>query len=672
MTIRNPSPRPHRWGGSHTYPYDRLTGVRYDGETSDRYAYEYGADGQASVVRDNSLGRVAQTACDLSGRATESQLRDASGNVLYRAGMTYDARNRLTGLNETANGQAHATTYAYDNDNRVTGMTFDGGNAISYTYDSLGRIASRTASPLSTTYGYVAGGYGTGSTTPLVASIQQTIPFSYAYDSRGNIVSETRSGQTTTYEYDALGQLTRVNDPHENATWVYAYDRGGNMTSKVRYAYTTGTLGTAEKTYAYSYGDSAWKDKLTSFNGRSFTYDAIGNPLSDSIWSYTWQAGRQLKKMSRTGVTIEYKYDHNGLRTQKLVTENGTTTATNYTMSGKRLVHLSNGAHELHFFYDAQGRPAKVDYNGTIYTYIHNLQGDVVGMLDNSGNLVVEYKYDAWGKAIATTGSLAATLGKRNPFRYRGYVYDEETELYYLRSRYYSGLLGRFITPDVVYKGNLYTYCYGKPLEHIDSSGRMPVTVLNAISGAYNLGLIDDSSVSAAVIVLNGGNVYNAFHEIAQLNVAKKLYSMGYVPVLEYGIPGVGEADIVAGTFVWEVKPISTTAVDQPGKYMAKGGLVAGFDIDEITGIPIVDDIKMRVASSGGGVLHYSFYNDRRDVRSSEVRSNVKGRLFWAALAFITVMGGTILEDVLSGGAGIADDIPSLGAAGSLAALILG
>ena len=70
--------------------------------------------------------------------------------------------------------------------------------------------------------------------------------------------------------------------------------------------------------------------------------------------------------------------------------------------------------------------------------------------------------------------------------------------------------------------------------------------------------------------------------------------------------------------------------------------------------------------------MHYSFYNDRRDVRSSEVRSNVKGRLFWAALAFITVMGGTILEDVLSGGAGIADDIPSLGAAGSLAALILG
>lgn len=59
----------------------------------------------------------------------------------------------------------------------------------------------------------------------------------------------------------------------------------------------------------------------------------------------------------------------------------------------------------------------------------HNLQGGIVGILDSTGALVVEYKYDAWGKLLSTTGSLADTLGKRNPFRYRGYVYDEEKEL---------------------------------------------------------------------------------------------------------------------------------------------------------------------------------------------------------------------------------------------------
>ena len=105
---------------------------------------------------------------------------------------------------------------------------------------------------------------------------------------------------------------------------------------------------------------------------------------------------------------------------------------------------------KLHFFYDAQSRPVKISYNGVVYTYVHNLQGDIVGILDSTGALVVEYKYDAWGKLLSTTGTLTDTLGKRNPFRYRGYVYDEEIELYYLRSRYYASEEGRFINSDII------------------------------------------------------------------------------------------------------------------------------------------------------------------------------------------------------------------------------
>ena len=475
--------------------YDRLTGVKHDGETSDRYTYEYGADGEASVVRDNNLGRVLQTERDLAQRAMGTQLRDASGNLLYRTELNYDAQNRLVGFGETAGGQNYKTAYTYDNDNRVTGMTFDGGNAIGYTYDSLGRIATCTAGPLSTTYGYVAGGYGTGSTTPLVASIQQTgIPFSYAYDSRGNIISETRKGQTTSYAYDALGQMIRVNDPHLNQTWVYNYDRGGNILSKVRYAYTTGALGTVLETIPYAYGDANWKDKLTAYNGKAITCDAIGNPLTDGTWTYQWQAGRQLKQMTKSGTTIQFKYDHNGLRVGKVV--NGT--ETKYMLHGKLVTHLTVGSDNLHFFYDAQGRPAKVSYNGVIYTCIHNLQGDIVGLLDNSGALVVEYKYDVWGKPIATTGSLAATLGKRNPFRYRGYVYDEETELYYLRSRYYKPLVGRFVNADVQVRENVFSYATGNPVKNCDFSGLSSVNVVSGITVGAVAGVKVGLAVSRA------------------------------------------------------------------------------------------------------------------------------------------------------------------------------
>ena len=124
-------------------------------------------------------------------------------------------------------------------------LTYDGDTQkVSYGYDELGRVTTRTAEcgaaagKLTSSYTYVDGGFSTNSTTPLVKKIAQNgISFEYEYDSRGNIVSEKRGNLTTTYTYDALGQLIRVNDPHENATWVYSYDRGGNITSKAKYAY---------------------------------------------------------------------------------------------------------------------------------------------------------------------------------------------------------------------------------------------------------------------------------------------------------------------------------------------------------------------------------------------------------------------------------------------------
>ena len=286
---------------------------------------------------------------------------------------------------------------------------------------------------------------------------------------------------------NALGQLIRVNDPHVNATWVYNYDRGGNILSKVKNAYTTGALGTAVETIPYTYGDSNWKDKLTAYNGTAITYDAIGNPLNDDSWTYEWAAGRQLKKTSREGQSLTFKYDHNGMRIQKVLEHSWYPETTNYTYHGKLLTHMEvaytdfdevEHTDKLHFFYDAQSRPVKVRFNGTIYTYVQNLQGDIVGILDNTGNLVVEYKYDAWGKPLSTTGSLADTLGIRNPFRYRGYVYDEESGLYYLRSRYYNPAVGRFTNADGTigeFAGlkthNLYGYCLSDPICRNDASG---------------------------------------------------------------------------------------------------------------------------------------------------------------------------------------------------------
>ncbi len=121
---------------------------------------------------------------------------------------------------------------------------------------------------------------------------------------------------------------------------------------------------------------------------------------------------------------------------------------------------------------------AIMNYNGTIYHYVYNLQGDVIALLDDSNSIVVEYKYDAWGALLGKTGTLSGTLGTLNPFRYRGYVYDEETKLYYLRSRYYNPEWGRFISADalmgktrVLFSHNLFAYCEDEPIRKCDNNG---------------------------------------------------------------------------------------------------------------------------------------------------------------------------------------------------------
>ena len=128
-----------------------------------------------------------------------------------------------------------------------------------------------------------------------------------------------------------------------------------------------------------------------------------------------------------------------------------------------------------------------VDYssNGgstfTTYYYLRNAQNDIVKIIYGSGNTVVQYTYDSWGKPISTTGSLSATLGANQPFRYRGYVYDAETGWYYLQSRYYDPTIARFVSADVylstgqgVLGHNAFAYCLNNPVNMSDDSGCLP------------------------------------------------------------------------------------------------------------------------------------------------------------------------------------------------------
>ena len=269
-------------------------------------------------------------------------------------------------------------------------------------------------------------------------------------------------------------------------------------------AYTTGELGTPTDTVSYTY-DSAWKDKLTSYDGQTITYDEIGNPLSYRGYTLTWQ-GKRLQNLSGNNTTASYTYDEQGVRSSKTV--NNVTTTFSYNGSLLMAQVQGSGASQVKqlYSYDANGDVVSVNYNGTEYYYLRNGQTDIVGLMDASGNRVVEYTYDAWGKLISTSGTLASTLGADNPFRYRGYYYDAETGLYYLMTRYYDPEVGRFLSADVylstgqgVLGNNRFAYCNNDPILFYDSDGTSPITPI--------LNLID----------------FSAIHKMVQISILKEL-----------------------------------------------------------------------------------------------------------------------------------------------------
>ncbi len=208
----------------------------------------------------------------------------------------------------------------------------------------------------------------------------------------------------------------------------------------------------------------------------------------------------------------------------------------------------------LLFIYDANGQAVSVNYNGTEYYYLRNGQNDIVGLMDESGVRVVEYIYDAWGKLISTTGTLATTLGADNPFRYRGYYYDTETGLYYLTTRYYDPEVCRFISADVymstgqgVLGGNMWAYCLNNPLIYEDSQGKIGIlgTLLigTAIGAAF--GFIGNCITN----LIAGDNILDGW-ALATISGA----ASGLLAASGLGVVGqaIGNAIISAGTNIYQ------------------------------------------------------------------------------------------------------------------------
>jgi RHS repeat-associated protein len=221
--------------------------------------------------------------------------------------------------------------------------------------------------------------------------------------------------------------------------------------------------------YKYAYSG----DRLMAYGNELCAYDGMGNPKVYRDKACSWEKGRQL--VSYDGNT--FAYDGQGRR----ITKNGIS----YTYdSNGNLLKQTDGANTLEFIYDDSG-VAGVKYDSKTYVYRKNAQGDIIAILDSAGAVVVKYVYDAWGNhdvhllKQVYASEQSTHIGYLNPFRYRGYYYDTETKLYYLKTRYYDPVVGRFITiddlsyidPEHINGLNLYAYCGNNPVMNVDPEG---------------------------------------------------------------------------------------------------------------------------------------------------------------------------------------------------------
>ena len=456
-------------------------------------------DGNRSMTVDYAAGIRQVPVYDLSDRLVsvrEYDGTDISANTL-RTAVKYayaSKTNYLTSKSVTIPVSEWTINYTYGKfangqmPDQVYTVTYPSGGKTQYAYDALGRRTTETilyynANVYTNSYTYQDGAGSDTTSTQVATYSTLNGTYGYTYDGNGNITQIVFSpagggaSQTTRYAYDEMNRLTREDNPFTDKTYRYRYDKTGNILKSETYAYTTGTLPaspTSSVTYTY---DAAWKDKLTKYGSQNITYDAIGNPTAIGVNTLQW-TGRMLDSYTSVNNLCEYTYDVNGQRYRKTV--DGDTTEFYYA-DGQLAAQTWDNC-RLTFLYDENGSPCNIYYhNGTTgcyYTYVKNLQGDIVAIANSAGTIVATYTYDAWGRLRAPSDTDSLHIGEINPLRYRGYYFDEESGFYYLNSRYYNPVWGRFINADSIVTDvhgivgfNFFAYCGNNPVNRFDPFG---------------------------------------------------------------------------------------------------------------------------------------------------------------------------------------------------------
>ena len=462
-------------GQTRNFTYDILGRITGCTDPDDSTAFTYDANGNVLTATDengtitrtfDALNRV--TSCTDTLGKTITYAYDAVGNLSRltypdNTSVTYeyDENNNLVKVTDWAN---RVTTYTYDVNNRVIGVIKPDGSITTTVYDNMQRVTSTVEK---TSSGAVITG------------------FEYTYDDLSRIVDEKALANSTKmcYTYDELSRVLsrtvkNLGDDSVISTETFTYDAAGNITG-----------GSADTTFVYD-----TNNRLTSYNGNAVTYDLDGNMLDNGTLTCTYDSSNKL--VTANGHT--YTYNAEDVRIRNLTEEEDTTYTydTNCRLS-KLLTKTTNGVTTKYVY--GRGLIGE-EVNNTFKTYHFDFRGSTIAITDISGTITDTFAYDTYGNQIARTGTSDVI------FCYNGRdgVITESNGLIYMRARYYSPDMRRFVNADIV-AGNIsnavtlnrFAYANGNPISYVDPFGLSVLVML----GLMAIGGLISATVNAVASV---------------------------------------------------------------------------------------------------------------------------------------------------------------------------
>jgi RHS repeat-associated protein len=329
---------------------------------------------------------------------------------------------------------------------------------VTVEYDEIGRRAKLSATGLTdTTYAYDKNSRLTG-----VTQGSQTVTL--AYDDAGRRTSLAYpNGVVTSYGYDNANRLLTINHvktPTTIESLTYQYDPASNRVSLNRANAAASLIPAAVSSNIY---DAA--NEQTQFNGVTQTFDANGNLTNDGTNTYTWDARNRLTAISG-GLTASFIYDGLGRRKSKTIA--GTTTGFWYD-GNDVLAELSVSTPTATYIRSLSiDEPFIRKLSGVDEFYEADALGSVVTLTNGVGANQTTYTYEAFGET-----SRAGTPST-NAFQYTRRENDG-TGFYYYRARYYGPQFRRFLSVDPIeFEGgdvNLYAYVQNAPINLTDPLG---------------------------------------------------------------------------------------------------------------------------------------------------------------------------------------------------------